>query len=201
METPGTNNSEMLADPAVWVDKYGDYLFRYAMMRLRDRAASEDVVQETLLSALKARGSFEGRSTERTWLTSILKYKIIDLLRRQGREALPADDPEDIERFFERNDHWNGHWNEKHAPNPWNADPAELLESSEFRTVVAECVMKLPDRAAATFTLSQLDGLSCEEIGGLLGITTNNCWVMIHRARLRLRRCLEMNWFIANGGD
>ena len=185
-------------DPGIWVDQHGDYLFKYASFRLRDSAAAEDVVQETFLAALKAYEKFEGRGSERTWLVGILKHKIIDHVRRAAREAPIGegqdDGPEHTE-FFTRTDGWDNHWNNNFSPSDWHASPIQLVEQDEFFKVFNNCLSPLPQRTASAFTLREVDGLSSEEICEMLGITANNLWVMLHRARLHLRNCLEKNWF------
>ena len=186
------------ADPGLWVDLHGDYLYRYAMFRLRDPALAEDVVQETLLAGLQASDSFAGRGSERTWLVGILKHKIIDLYRRRSREiSFDASEDERFTRdeFFRTEGEWVGHWEEAYAPNEWHATPAELLERSEFWETLRQCLAPLPPRTAAAFTLREVDGLSSAEICEILQVSTNNLWVMLHRARLHLRHCLEVNWF------
>lgn len=185
-------------DPERWLDDHGDYLFKYAVFRLRDDIVAEDAVQETFLAALKAYEKFEGRGSERTWLVGILKHKIIDHFRRTGREAPIGEDtdegPEHRE-FFERSDRWQGHWNTEWSPNDWHATPAELMERSDFWKVFNDCLSPLPARTVTAFTLREVDGLKSEEICEILSIRVNNLWVMLHRARLHLRNCLEVNWF------
>src|SRR5215471_5991026 len=112
------------ADCAAWLDEHGDYLFKYAVFRLRDETAAEDCVQETFLAALRAYEKFEGRGSERTWLVGILNHKIIDHFRKLEREAPIGEDvdegPEHVE-FFERTDQWAGHWDAARAPSDWHA--------------------------------------------------------------------------------
>ncbi len=185
-------------DCAAWLDEHGDYLFKYAIVRLRDETAAEDVMQETFLAALKAYEKFEGRGSERTWLVGILKHKITDHFRRSAREAPVGEDldegPEHAE-FFERPDQWTGHWANEHAPTDWHATPAELIERTDFWRVFNDCLSPLPQRTASAFTLREVEGLKSEEICEILNISANNLWVMLHRARLHLRNCLEINWF------
>jgi RNA polymerase sigma-70 factor, ECF subfamily len=185
-------------DPGRWLDDHGDYLFKYAVFRLRDDIAAEDAVQETFLAALKAYEKYEGRGSERTWLVGILKHKVIDHFRKIQREAPlgeeGAEGPEHAE-LFERSDQWTGHWNADHAPTDWHATPAELSERADFWRVFHDCLSPLPQRTASVFTLREVDGLKSEEICALLSISANNLWVMLHRARLHLRNCLEINWF------
>lgn len=186
------------SDPAAWVDEHGDYLFGYAMFRLRDASAAEDAVQETLLAALQGRQNFAGRGSERTWLTGILKHKLSDYFRRLGREAQVSQlEEEASERaeFFRPAGEWQGHWEADCAPSEWRATPEELLRRNEFFRVLDECLSPLPARVSSAFVLREVDGLASEEICRLFGVTTNNLWVMLHRARLHLRRCVELNWF------
>jgi RNA polymerase sigma-70 factor (ECF subfamily) len=181
-------------DPGKWLDEHGDYLYRYAVFRLRDNTAAEDVVQETFLAALKAYNRFEGRGSERTWLVGILKHKIIDYFRKTEREDQVDEGAEHLE-FFQSNGRWAGHWNGNHAPRDWAITPDELIERSDFWNVFNDCLSPLPRRTASAFTLREVDGLKSEEICNILNITVNNLWVMLHRARLHLRNCLESNWF------
>jgi len=185
-------------DAAAWLAEHGDYLFRYAVFRLHDVAATEDVVQETFLAALKAYHNFAGRGSERTWLVGILKHKIADQFRRLSREAPlgeGTDEGPEHHEFFTRSDEWTNHWNNDYAPNDWHADPEQLVENTDFWRVFTDCLTSLPARTASAFTLREVDGLSSEAICETLGIKVNNLWVMLHRARLHLRNCLERNWF------
>ena len=185
-------------DPGKWLDDHGDYLFKYAVFRLRDDTAAEDAVQETFLAALRAYEKFEGRGSERTWLVGILKHKVVDHFRKAVREAPlgeEIDEGSDHREFFERTDGWQGHWNPNNAPTDWHATPAELMERSDFWNVFGDCLSPLPQRTANAFTLREVDGHTSEEICEILSISVNNLWVMLHRARLQLRNCIEMNWF------
>ena len=186
-------------DPTAWVDEHGDYLFRYAVMRIRDESRAEDLVQETLLAAIQSLSSYSGKATERTWLTGILKHKIVDDYRKAVRELpLEAEDGEllsEVEKFFERDDVWNGHWHNKLQPHEWNTSPEATYEQAEFLAALQNCLGKLPDRVAGVFMLREMDGLESSEICEILSVSANNFWVMMHRARLALRRCIEVNWF------
>jgi RNA polymerase sigma-70 factor (ECF subfamily) len=155
-------------------------------------------VQETFLAALKAYANFERRGSERTWLVGILKHKITDHFRRVAREAPigeQGDDAPEHNEFFERTDEWGGHWNNDYAPVDWQATPAELIERTDFWRVFGDCLSPLPPRTANAFTMREVDGFKSEEICEILNVTVNNLWVMLHRARLHLRNCLEVNWF------
>ncbi len=197
-------------DPGVWVEEYGDYLYRYAMFRLRDPAVAEDVVQETLLAALQSYSKFGGRGSERTWLIGILKHKVADYFRRLSREApigeMEGEDFEHQELFMQTGD-WVGHWvsaaepEKSHlGPIEWRANPEDLLQQSEFWEVFNRCLSPLPPRIASAFTMREVDGLSSDEICEILDIRMNNLWVMLYRARTHLRRCIEMNWFQREAG-
>jgi RNA polymerase sigma-70 factor (ECF subfamily) len=180
--------------PEVWVDRHGDGLYRYALLRLRSPDLAADAVQETFLEALRARETFSGRSTERTWLVGILRHKILDHLRRSVREraaaaengtaATSGDDP-----AFDRRGHW------RDAPAFWAGDPAREIEAREFWDVFGRCLAKLPRGLADAFFLREVDGLAADEVRDLLGITPANLWARLHRARSQLRGCLESNWF------
>jgi RNA polymerase sigma-70 factor (ECF subfamily) len=191
--TDATSSEKMDAasEPSQWVERHGDALFRYAMLRVRDHAVAEELVQECLLGALDARKRFGGESSERTWLIGILKHKLLDHWRRRGRdkphEASSAE-LHDLAVFDER-----GYW--KGRVQAWRDDPAELIEQREFRQVLANCLRKLPATFATCFIMKEVDGLDSSEICQVLGITATNLWARMHRARLRLRECLERNWF------
>jgi len=176
-----------------WLDQHGNALFRYAFLRVRDSAVAEDLVQETLLAALKAFDKFQGRGSERTWLIGILKHKIADHFRRTQREVPgpPSPDWFNEAEFFETSD---GEWNSDRAPADWQTSPAQAVERSSFWKAFNDCLAHMPARTASAFTLREVDGLRSEAICELLGISGNNLWVMLHRARMHLRDCLETNW-------
>ncbi|HAB14932.1 MAG TPA: RNA polymerase subunit sigma [Verrucomicrobiales bacterium] len=185
-------------DPERWVDEHGDCLFHFALSRLRDPVLAEDFVQEALLAALRSRHRFEGRSSERSWLTGILKNKILDHFRKAGRETVFTDlefyREEEAQAFD--NTAFPDHWNAATAPSEWTGAGA-ALNQEEFWQVFHRCSGKLPERVARVFLLREVDHISSDEICATLNITPSNLWVMLHRARLALRRCLEVNWFEA----
>ncbi len=185
-----------LSDPETWVDAHGNYLFRYAMMRLRDKDLAENMVQETFLAALKGKKSFSGRSSERTWMVGILKHKIIDHYRKDFRErpvtdlqALQADEEQTVDQFYDAVE------NPRKYPKDWMPDQEAVLNSKEFWSVLHGCMGKLPKTTSAAFAMRELDDMDTPEICKELGISSTNLWVMLHRARLQLRECLERNWF------
>jgi RNA polymerase sigma-70 factor, ECF subfamily len=191
------------ADPEKWVEEYGDYLFRYALVRLRDPAKAEDMVQETFLAALKGCAAFAGRSQEKSWLVGILKNKIFDHYRRASRETSFTDLQfyQDLEEGrFVRDGLSKGSWVQELGPMEWTPDPGAALDNEAFWRTFHDCAGKLPKNVCTVFFMRELDGVESREICAVLKISENNLWVMLHRARMALRRCLEMNWFAKPGG-
>jgi RNA polymerase sigma-70 factor (ECF subfamily) len=168
-------------------------LTRYARWLLGNDAAAEDAVQETMLAALQSPESFAGRSKAKTWLFGILKHKVADTFRRQGREQPLPDDSDDDPRtdgsglFME-----NGHWRE--PPSNWG-DPEAAFSQARFFEVLESCIEELPKNTARVFTLRELMGMETDEICEAVGITPGNCFVILHRARTMLRGLLEQRWF------
>lgn len=193
-------------DPGQWVDQHGDYLYRFAHFRVRDDAIAEDLVQETLLAALQSYENYAGRGSERTWLTGILKHKIVDHFRKIGKQnqfnSIEGEEFEHRELFMQEGE-WVGHWvstlkpdkADELGPIEWNTNPAAMLEQGEFWIIFKKCLLPLPPRIASVFTMREIDGLETDEICQILEISANNLWVMLHRARTQLRRCIEVNWF------
>ena len=163
------------------------YLLRYASLQLRDSHAAEDAVQETLVAALAGEAAFAGRSNLRTWLTGILKHKIIDFIRKSGRETQIESD-EALEALFDANDHWRA------FPAAWD-DPDRSLEQKQFFVALEMCLDGLPDKTARAFMMREHMGLETDEICKELAITSTHCWVLLYRARMALRECLQTNWF------
>ncbi len=184
-------------DPDRWVAAHGDYLFHFALGRLRSPERAEDALQEAFLAALKSGQGFEGRAAERSWLTGILKHKIYDQFRKASRETSFTDlefyHDEEAGSFVSGGGEV-GAWQPADRPADW-PKPGERLDNELLWQAYQECAGKLPKNIAAAFTLRELDGLASKEICEMLGITDSNLWVMLHRARMALRRCLERNWF------
>lgn len=199
----GAAEKTRLSDPEQWVDEYGDYLFRYALVRLRNESLAEDMVQETFLAALKSPGTFAGKSAPKSWLVGILKNKIFDHYRKASRETSFTDmdflHDEQSERFIP-DGLFKGGWIHELGPVEWQANPGSDLDGQEFWKVFHDCSGKLPKNISHAFLLREVDDVSTEEICALLHITPNNLWVMLHRARMALRGCLEANWFAREGG-
>ncbi|RMG03963.1 MAG: sigma-70 family RNA polymerase sigma factor [Planctomycetota bacterium] len=177
-------------DPESWVDRYGDLLFRYAYSRLRDAEAAEEVVQETFLAAMKAIDQFRGEGSEQAWLMTILRRKIVDHIRKRRRESARGGEWEGdpAETFFDRSGNW------RVDPRLGKNRPDAGMRQREFWAVLRECLSALSQRQADAFTLRELEELSSEEICETLGITSSNLWVLLHRARLQLMRCLKGHW-------
>ena len=178
------------------VEQFRGYLMRYALLQLRDQTSAEDVVQETLLAAVEGGDRFSGKSTVKTWLTGILKHKIIDQVRRQSREQplLQGEDDERseadvIDGLFKTDGHW------QNFPADWG-DPGNALENKRFWETFEMCARLMPVKTARVFMMREVMELSTEEICKELEITATNCWVTLHRARLSLRECLETKWFV-----
>jgi RNA polymerase sigma-70 factor, ECF subfamily len=196
------NDAARLSDPERWVEEHGDYLFKFALARLRDAAKAEDLVQETFLAALKGGQSFAGRSAEKSWLAGILKHKILDHYRKAGRETsftdlqFYSDEESDC---FVPDGLFKGAWihdaGRELGPMEWSSDPGASLDSEAFWKTFRDCSNKLPKNVSTVFTLREVDGVESKEICQLLNISESNLWVMLHRARMALRRCLETNWF------
>ncbi len=181
-------------DPERWVEEHGDYLYRYALLRVRRPEIAEDMVQETFFAAVRTSGSFRGKSSGRTWLCSILKNKICDHFRKLGRETSFTDleflDDELSHKFVPQ-----GFWNHEHGPFEWKPEAEVVMHRAEFWETFRNCLSKLPQRVAHVFMLREMEGMETEQICRDLNISPNNLWVMLHRARMALRECLEMNWF------
>lgn len=185
-------------DPTVWVDQYGDSLFRYALSWVRDSQVAEDLVQETFLAALGSQASFGGESTERTWLFGILKHKIIDhyrVAKRQNNVCKLADARGD-------DDASQGEYMEHSAESvpmdsaidEWRINPGICSQQKAFWEVLQQCLSKVSPRLATAFALKEIEQLDTKEICAALSVSEGNLWVMLHRARAYLRQCLELNW-------
>ena len=193
-----TPNKPSSTDAQTWLEEHGDVLFRFAMRRINSQETAEDLVQDTLISAMRAIDKFEGRSSVRTWLTGILHKKIIDHFRRSATEKRAKEvkqEEAEQQTFFTKNGHW------KKTVKKWPQDPEKPIEDEEFWQVLRDCTSKLSEPAAVAFRLRDLDQISTEEACKILGITTTNLSVRLHRARLSLRECLEKNWFRRSDGD
>lgn len=174
-----------------------DDLVRFAVLQLRDESTAEDAVQEALIAAMQGIDKFQGRSSLKTWVFSILKRKIIDMMRARRREVSVSqmssggDDERDFDELFNH----KGFWATEHKPHRWT-EPEDSMEQKQFWTIFELCLDHLPMRTAQVFSMRELLGLDTDEICKELSISTSNCWVILHRARMGLRLCLEQQWFI-----
>lgn len=182
-----------LSDPNTWLDQYGDILYRHAYFRLRDEMLAEEMVQETLLGALKAQARFAGNASEKTWLVSILKNKIVDHIRKAVRERPHDEDSIGFDDIIDESFDGRGHW--KIDVNRWN-NPDASLDQQQFWQTLEACVEKLPQRLATLFILREIDGMDSDYICKEMQLSsTNNLWTMLSRMRMRMRECLDQNWF------
>lgn len=170
-------------------------MFRFAMVKLRDEYLAEDAVQETLLAALQGQKNFSGDSAERTWLVGILKHKIVDLIRKKVREPTLVNVDESME--FEQDDTVDAIFNETgHWVTPcqdWG-NPDKVLDQKKFWEILTLCLKRLPPQLAMLYSLREISGMETEDICKELNISSTNSWVMLHRARLGLKQCFELNW-------
>lgn len=179
------------------IESHRPYLMRYALAQLRDGQLAEEAVQEALVSALESVQTFAGKSSLRTWLTSILRYKVIDLQRRAVTDRArleSAGDPEGgeddawLDELFDETGHW------RVPPQAW-ADPEAALEQRRFWETFERCLDRLPAAGARIFFKREILGEDTGAICKAERITASNCWVILHRSRLALRACLEKHWF------
>lgn len=187
------------------VEEHFDYLCRYANRHFRSPDKVEELVQETFLAATEARSRFRNQSSPRTWLVGILRHKIIDAIRMKKRDdekIVRADDPELTGRLF----HKQGHWREENGPCSWElagswalsgsgSVPADaVIRQRQFLTVIDKCLSKLPERVRHIFLLREIEEQDRGEISEALNLTSTNVGVILHRARLALQECVQINW-------
>lgn len=181
-----------MSDYAQALQSLRPQLLKYARLQLRNPAWAEDAVSETLLAALEKPQAFAGQSQLKTWLIGILKHKLIDQIRRNSREISSGasdEDGVDLDELLFKPD---GHWRD--MPQDWG-DPEQALRQLEFMKVLEACVDHLPGQQGRLFMMREWLELETDEICKVLAISPTNLWVMLHRARLRLRDCLQLNWF------
>jgi RNA polymerase sigma-70 factor (ECF subfamily) len=178
-------------NPNKWVNLYADYLFNYSINRVDDHDLAKDLVQETFFSGLKGQSNFRGQASERTWLISILKRKIIDYYRKINS----AKGKKEIRVNFYANGENKGSWIEERVPVSWGNSADKNLENQELKVALDNCINNLPEKYRMIFLLKTIQNYETDEICNELEITASNLWVIMHRARQQLRRCLEDNWF------
>lgn len=193
-----TNNPNTL-NPLNWTEKYGDELFGYAMGKTSKCELAEDLVQETFLAGLKSLKSFKGNSTERTWLYSILKFKVADHYRKASTKyeinssKLAKNNVHSEFSYFKD----DGDWKESALPKDWGIDYTSTIENKELSKALNNCIEKLSENQKQLVILKLVEEEETENVCKELNITSTNYWVIVHRAKLQLRACLEKNWFRA----
>jgi RNA polymerase sigma-70 factor (ECF subfamily) len=176
--------------PEKWVDKYADYLYNYTIVRVNDRFVAQDLISETFLAGLKSKNNFKGEASERTWLISILKRKIIDYYRKINSNKGKAE----IHISY-RDDDSERDWLEENAVDPFDKTAEDKMENEELGLAILQCLGKLNDKQAEIFKMKTIEGQDTDAICKEYNITPSNLWVIIHRARKAMAECLEKNWF------
>ncbi|MBE5318572.1 sigma-70 family RNA polymerase sigma factor [Pedobacter sp. MR2016-19] len=188
----GLTAKSLHSDPISWVEKYADYLYGFAMSRLRDEDVAKDLVQDTFLAGLQRLDGFEGNSKEKTWLTAILKNKIADFYRKRSANSFNVTvSGDELQGFFDAK---SGHWTEKDYPRAFGLDADNPLMMKEIGSILNECLAKLPGLWFSVFSMKHMDDLASELICTELKLTAANFWVIMHRTKLNLRACLQKNW-------
>jgi RNA polymerase sigma-70 factor (ECF subfamily) len=179
-------------DATIWVDSYGDALFAFALSRLRDRYLAEEAVQETFVSALKSVDQYLQIGSEGAWLMGILKRNVIDQFRKQSKQPATLENDQVLESLFDK----RGNWSKSAKEN--GSMRLDAIEREEFRVVFQDCLKKIPPTQASTFWLREVQQDSAEEVCKVLGISTSNLWVLMHRARLALAECMKTRLAMEN---
>lgn len=175
-----------------WVNLHGDYLYNYAYSRVQSKETSEDLVQETFISALKSINSFRGDSSELTWLIAILKRKVIDYYRKSSRKKeTPASH---FARPFQEDSDLEGHWILDRVPKDWDLNFEDPLRQTEFQDIMEICLAALPEKWKSVFVLRIMEEINSDDVCKEVGCSPSNLWVIMHRARLQLRECIENKW-------
>jgi RNA polymerase sigma-70 factor (ECF subfamily) len=182
--------------PEKWVELYADYLYNFAYFRVNKEELAQDLVQDTFLSALKAIDTYKGEASEKTWLVSILKNKIIDhykkaSTRNESPLQLPSYETPSLDYFF--NKEKNGHWQSESKPKDWGGQDT-TYDTKEFYKILESCLGKLPEKWKGVFTMSLLEDADAKLVCKEFNLSSSNFWVIIHRAKLQVRACLEKNW-------
>jgi RNA polymerase sigma-70 factor (ECF subfamily) len=183
--------SKHLIDPNKWIDLYADYLFNYTITRVRDRDTAQDLVQDTFFAGLKSMKNFKGEASERTWLISILKRKIIDHYRKINSKKGKAE----VRINYNSESEDEGDWLEERVADPFDKTAEDRIENTELGVAIHNCINKLPKKQAQVFRMKTILDYETEAICNELKITASNLWVIIHRARITVAACLEKNWF------
>ncbi len=178
-------------NPNNWIEAYADYLFNYTITRVKDRETAQDLVQDTFVAGLKSMKNFKGEASERTWLVSILKRKIIDHYRKINSKKGQAE----VKINFNSGEDNEGDWLEQRVADPYDRTAEDRIENTELGSAIHDCLAKLPKKQAEVFKMKTMLGYETEAICNELGITASNLWVIVHRARTALASCLKENWY------
>ena len=175
--------------PETWVDKYSDYLFNFTISRVNNSEIAKDLISETFLAGLKSKDNFKGEASERTWLISILKRKIIDHYRKINSNKGKAE-----VRITYKDDESEGDWLEERVSDPFGKTAEDKIENEELGQAIFSCLDSLNEKQATIFKMKTIDGFDTVAICNEYNITASNLWVIIHRARKAMAECLEKNW-------
>ena len=176
--------------PNSWVDQYANYLFNYAITRVSDAEIAKDLISETFLAGLKSKDNFKGDSTERTWLVSILKHKIIDHYRKINSKKGKAE-----VRMDYTSDDQDGDWLEERVADQSDMTAEDNIENTELGLAIEDCLDSINEKQAQIFRMKTIKDYDTEAICNVFDITPSNLWVIIHRARKSLADCLDGSWF------
>ena len=182
--------SNHLIDPNRWIERYSDYLFNYTISRVNDREIAKDIIQDTFFAGLKSMKNFKGEASERTWLISILKRKIIDYYRKINSIKGQAE-----VRLTYNKDENEGDWLEERVEDEGSLNPQDSLENAELSDAIYDCIDQLSEKQATVFKMKSILNYDTQTICNELNITPSNLWVIIHRARIAMAECMEKNWF------
>ena len=187
-----SNKPKHTLDPENWISQYHEYLVRFALQRISDYGTAEDLVQDTFLAGWNGRKNFRGDCTERTWLTGILRNKVIDHYRKTGRR--PSVLTTDLDGAFDNENGAKSTWLDRRADERTDLQPVASVERHEFMTDLSDAVDQLPEAMGRAFRMREMEGYSTDEIINLLNISKGNLWVLIHRAKQALSEELGGNW-------
>ena len=184
-------------DPKKWVDNYSDYLYNYAYYRVNNQALAEDLVQDTFLAGINARETYKALASEKTWLVSILKNKIIDHYKKASTKnesplQISSAEAPAYDYFF--NKQKMGHWRTNALPKEWGNTTETQIETKEFFTVLEKCLEGIPKKWQGIFKMSLMEEKDSDLVCKEFNLSSSNFWVIIHRAKLQIRECLEKNW-------
>lgn len=178
-------------DPEKWVDRYADYLFNYAVVRVNDEELAKDLIQETFIAGLQSAPNFKGNAAERTWLVAILKRKVIDHYRKSNTFKGKAE----VRLNFPSQSEQEGDWLEQMAADPESTRENDPIENEELGLALRDCIEQLPEKQARVFKMKTVRGMSTEDVCKELNINPSNLWVIVHRARTALMDCINQEWF------